>query len=144
MSLVFRIGFILFLSLPLSTLASASTDGFNLTLERTGCLGTCPDYKVTIQGDGSLEYEGRYYVHIKGIRQKKLSSTTVQKLEQILQEEDFFNWKAGGTCLDTSETHITATLNGVQKHVMEGCNAQGKISKLANQIEKITGVRRWI
>jgi hypothetical protein len=135
--------FILF-SLP-SGAQSATASDFSITLERIGCVGSCPDYKVTIQSDGSLQYEGRAYVHVEGIRNKKLPSAAVQKLARTLEEEGFFNWEEKETvCVDFPETHITGTLNGARRHVVEGCNTPGKILKLANEIEKIAGVRRWI
>jgi hypothetical protein len=136
---------VVLLALPSSAQSSAPADDFSLTLERIGCLGRCPDYKVTIQSDGTLLYEGRFDVHVKGIREKKISLTAVQRLVQKLQDEDFFHWEqTRDVCLDFPETHITATLHGKQKHVMEGCNATGKVLKFANEIVKITGVKRWI
>ena len=128
-----------------SAQSSAPANDFSLTLERIGCLGTCPDYKVTIQGDGTLRYEGRSYVRVKGIREKKLPSKVVQKLAQKLQEEDFFHWEQpGGVCIDAPETHITATLSGARNHALEGCNTSGKVLNLATEIVKITGIRHWI
>jgi hypothetical protein len=132
-------------ALAFSAQSRASSDDFSLTLERSGCLGTCPDYKVTIQSNGTLHYEGRFYVHAKGIREKKLPRKVVQRLAQRLQDEDFFHWEQqGGVCLDSPETHITAVLSGTRKDVVEGCNTPGRILNLANEIEKITGIKRWI
>src|SRR5919202_5807692 len=37
-----------------------------VTLERTACFGTCPAYKVTIRSDGTIIYEGREFVQMKG------------------------------------------------------------------------------
>ena len=133
---------VIFLALPSS---AQSVNDFSLSLEHTECLGSCPDYKVTIQGDGRLLYEGRGYVHVMGLREKKISLKVVQRLVQVLQEEDFFHWEqSGGTCLDIPEIHITATLNGARNQVVEGCNVTGSVLKLAKEIEKITGVKRWI
>jgi hypothetical protein len=127
-----------------SAQSSAPANDFALTLERIGCLGSCPDYKVTIQSDGTLRYEGRSHVRVKGIREKKLPSKALQRLAQKFQEEDFFHWEEpGGVCNDAPQTHVTATLNGARNHVMERCTS-GKVLKLAIEIEKITGVRHWI
>jgi hypothetical protein len=139
------IAVIFIIALPSSAQSNTPADDFSLTLERIGCLGSCPDYKVTIQSDGTLQYEGRAYVHVEGVRKKKLSLGVVQKLAQRLQEEDFFHWEEKKyVCIDFPETHITATLNGARKQVIEGCNAPGKVLKLASEIEKLTGVKRWI
>src|SRR5437899_13008981 len=72
---------------------SAPGDDFSIALERVGCLGSCPDYKVTILANGSVEYEGRAYVRSKGIRRKTISVSAVQTLVQRLRDEDFFHWE---------------------------------------------------
>jgi hypothetical protein len=144
MRLTSFVAFVL-LSLPATVQSAVPPRDFCLILERIGCLGSCPDYKVTILSDGSVQYEGRSYVHVQGIRKRKIPLALVQKLTQKLQEQDFFHWEEKkSVCLDFPETHITATLNGVSKHVVEGCNEPGKILELANEIEKIAGVKRWI
>ena len=35
-------------------------------LERTACFGTCPTYRLTINGDGKAYYEGRRFVPREG------------------------------------------------------------------------------
>ena len=37
-----------------------------ITLERTICLGECPDYRVEIRGDGRVTYHGENYVAVEG------------------------------------------------------------------------------
>jgi len=38
-------------------------------LQRTRCYGICPAYKLTIHGDGKVEYEGLKYVKETGTRE---------------------------------------------------------------------------
>lgn len=122
-----------------------ASDNFSITLERTGCLGSCPVYKVTILGDGSVRYEGEDYVRIKGIHEKTIPISAVQKLVQKLRYEGFFRWEEAKTvCLDFPDVNITATLDGQSKHVLEGCNTPGKVLRLAYEIDRITGAKRWI
>ncbi len=144
MRLASRIAFIL-LALQSPAQISAPVDDFSITLERIGCLGSCPDYKVTILGNGSVRYEGRAYVRVEGVRKRTISLSVVQKLVQNLRDEDFFHWEEKkSVCLDFPETHITATLKGQQKHVLEGCNSPGQILKLADEIDRMSGAKRWI
>jgi hypothetical protein len=37
-----------------------------IILERTVCFAFCPDYVVTIRGDGTVEYKGRNFVAVEG------------------------------------------------------------------------------
>src|SRR5690349_12845182 len=37
-----------------------------ITLRRTMCLGTCPSYRVTLRGDGTVVYDGDGFVRVHG------------------------------------------------------------------------------
>jgi hypothetical protein len=122
-----------------------AADDFSITLERVGCVGRCPDYKVTILGSGSVQYEGRAYVRIEGIRSSTIPMSDVQKLVQELRDEDFLYWQEKQeVCVDFPEVHITAALKGQRKHVLEGCNSPGKVLELADEIDRISGAKRWV
>jgi hypothetical protein len=140
---VFCIGFIVLSSLSVAQSPHRSDD-FSITLERIGCLGICPDYKVTILGSGAVRYEGRFYVRVKGVRQTTVPVADVKGLIQKLRDENFFHWKERTVvCVDYPEVLITATLNGRRKHVLEGCRTPGKILELANEIDRISGAKSW-
>ena len=118
--------------------------GFSITLERTGCLGSCPEYKVTILADGSVHYNGEFHVHVKGARSKTIPVSNVERLVRRLQNEDFFTWEEKKeVCLDFPEVHITVTLNGQHKHVLEGCNEPGRVLSLADTVDEVAGIKRW-
>jgi uncharacterized protein DUF6438 len=124
---------------------SSRGDDFSIALERIGCLGSCPDYKVTILGNGSVEYEGRAYVRSKGIRRKTIPLSAVQTLVQRLRNEDFFHWEEKKeVCVDFPEVDITVTLKGQRKRVLEGCSSPGKVVALAGEIDRISGAKRWV
>lgn len=137
---------------PLVVLSTASVaqssdelGDFSVTLERIGCLGACPDYTVTISGNGAVLYEGRSYVHAKGVRRNRISVFAVQQIIQTLRDEEFFHWNEDtGRCVDAPEIHITARLNGQEKQVRQGCSPSEKVLHLAREIETTSGAKRWI
>jgi len=136
-----------FISLSLTSLAqsSAPANDFAITLERRSCLGNCPDYEVTILANGSVRYEGRWYVRVKGIRQTVIPVSTVQELAQEVRDKNFFQWQEKKfICIDYPEVHITAISEGRRKHVLEGCNTPGKVLKLADEIDRISGAYAWV
>jgi hypothetical protein len=51
-----------------------------------------------------VRYEGKEYVHVKGIRKKTIPVSAVNNLIQKLRDEDFLHWeeKTGG-CVDYPE-----------------------------------------
>lgn len=131
--------------LPLDAQPNSAPSDFLLTLTRVGCLGECPDYEVTIHGDGRVRYEGREYVRVKGIRERSIPIRDVKKLIQKLQDEHFFEWiETEEVCIDFPEVHITSVLRDTRKHVVEGCSRPGRVLNLAMQIDKISGAYHWI
>ncbi len=56
---------------------------FEITLERTWCLGTCPVYSVRVSGDGSVRYKGSKYVLLKEVVESRIDPA---RLEPILRE----------------------------------------------------------
>jgi len=133
------------LSVTSGAQSSVSKDDFSITIERIGCLGSCPDYKITISGHGTVRYEGHAYVTVEGIRETRIPPSAVQKLIHRLRDQDFFHWpEMKEVCIDFPEVNITAALNGQRNHVLEGCNSPGKVLQLAKEIDRISGAERWV
>jgi hypothetical protein len=135
----------LFLALQSVAQTTSTTSNFSITLERVGCLGNCPDYTVTILGDGSVHYEGKSYVRVEGIRKRAIPISEVNKLISERFDEDFLHWnEKTDLCVDYPEVRITASLNGQRKEVLEGCSAPGKVLTLADKIDAISDTKSWV
>jgi len=133
------------LAVQLGAQSSAPKTDFSITVERIGCLGRCPDYTVSILSDGSVRYIGRAYVRVEGIRRKKIRTSYVEKLREKLVNEEFFNWEENTkVCVDLPEVKISATMGKQRKQVIEGCNLPGKVLRLADEVDKISGAREWV
>src|SRR6266702_867367 len=140
--LIFYAALVFFLLIPVSFRAQSDNTlaDFSVKLMRVGCLGECPDYEVTVLGNGQVRYVGHAYVRVKGIRERTIPIADVQKLATRLQEERFFQWpEKDVVCLDFPEVQITAKVGVQRKHVLEGCNSPGKVLALASEIDKISG-----
>ena len=125
--------------------AATPSDDFSITLRRVGCLGSCPDYEVTIRGNGQVRYQGNSYVHVEGVRDSKVTAAEVERLMKRLQDESFLQWEENDkVCLDLPAVHIIVRMSGQQKHVVEGCDKPGKILQLADEIDAIAGSKRWV
>src|SRR6478735_1034197 len=59
------------------------------TLERTGCYGECPVYRLTVNTDGSVVYVGTRWVKVVGRREYKLSDAQVSNLESAFERANF-------------------------------------------------------
>ncbi|HVZ31577.1 MAG TPA: DUF6438 domain-containing protein, partial [Polyangiaceae bacterium] len=54
--------------------------GTLVTLDRSLCFGPCPSYFLSIAGDGTVTYQGRSYVNVKGSASAQIASGDVQGL----------------------------------------------------------------
>lgn len=116
-----------------------------IRMERTGCLGSCPAYRVTIQADGTVLYEGRSYVHAKGSHRRKISSKSAHTLAMNMVKANFFDIQApGGTIIDSPVTTVWLKWNGRQKEIRDICNCVPDLVKLEKEIDRTAGTDRWI
>src|SRR4051812_26504311 len=111
----------------------SESDNFTVTVRRVGCFGVCPEYEVKIFGDGRVRYKGHLYVKVKGVHETKISEADVQKVRRKLEDVHFFDWvETDKVCVDLPEVHITAIAGKQRKHVVEGCDSNGRIPVLAD------------
>ena len=59
------------------------------TLERTGCYGECPVYRLTVSADGSVVYVGTRWVKVLGRQVYKLSETQLAELQAAFERANF-------------------------------------------------------
>jgi hypothetical protein len=114
-------GAILLLSLAVSGQAQTPTNDTKITLERWGCFGTCPVYKLSISGDGSVVYQGKAYVNSEGIHKSRISRSDAQTLIQRFLDLKFFDMSDGGIVVDLPVRVLSVTVNGRHKELREGC-----------------------
>jgi hypothetical protein len=153
-----RTACVLFLLFALSPNTSAQnrSDKILITLERTECFGPCPIYKLTIHGDGTVVYEGRENVRVKGIEHTKIKPLEVQELTKAFENVDYFNLKddyttkegesreKGYLCTDTP-TAIMSLAIGSHIKTIENCFIGPEtLEKLENRIDEVTDSKRWV
>jgi len=61
-----------------------------ISLTRSMCFGTCPSYAVEISGDGSVRYDGRNFVALRGTHRARLERQAIEKLYDQFRRTDFF------------------------------------------------------
>jgi len=123
---------------------AAVGNDFEIRMERTGCLGNCPDYRVTIHSDGTVLYETKSDVHAKGLRKRKISSKSAHTLAENMLKADFFDIRApGGTIIDSPVTTVLFRWNGRQGEIRNICNCVPDLVKVETEIDKTAGTDRW-
>lgn len=59
------------------------------TLERTGCYGECPVYRLTVNSDGSVVYVGMRWTKTLGRQVYKISEAQLAELEAAFEHANF-------------------------------------------------------
>lgn len=137
---------------------------FRVVLERLSCLGSCPVYKVTIHGDGRVDWEGIENVVAMGRMdgKRQVSRPALEHLARMIDDARFFERNdfgelengpvcttvAGTTtcsysahfCTDTPHTKITVSQRGVTHSIdNDHCDDKPGIDELEAEIDRMAG-----
>ncbi len=119
-----------------------------ITMERTACHGTCPIYKLTIQGNGTVIYEGQDFVQVKGKQTASLSPAQIQELVSAFERAKFFTLSdyTHEDATDSPSVITSITLKGKTKNVNHyyGDNAAPQsLFDLESKIDEVTNSKQW-
>jgi hypothetical protein len=121
-----------------------------ITLERSVCFGFCPDYTVTITGDGQVSYEGRRFVNIAGRQTAAIPAADVQRLLARFDAVGFDRlqgeYRAHVTDLPTYI--VTLERNGRTKRVLDyggtGAGMPEAVRALQDEVDRTANTARWV
>ena len=116
-----------------------------ITLERSGCLGRCPAYSVTISGDGRVDYSGGQFTAVRGERHSRVFYDDVSKLIEKFRADDFFSLAHSyGIVNDSPIFTVTFTADGKTKQVTHAGGDLGVVTDLEKEIDRVSGSARWV
>jgi hypothetical protein len=129
-----------------------------ITLERIGCFGPCPEYKITISAGGAVIFEGRRFVKKVGTAKSVISKEQVRELLAAFEKINYFDLRdryegPGDGCTQSATDHPSAitsiTLNGKSKSVRHyygcrGVEVLAELEKLERAIDDAANSAQWI
>lgn len=132
-------------------------DTAELSLERTGCVGPCPEYTVTLRADGQVTYDGRGFVKTFGTATKKVNAAKARALFDRLKTNGFFTWDVmyRYAVTDRGTNTVTAAWGGQSMSVSEyaSCDFPDRPSMLPKpppalcalqkEIDTVAGTAEW-
>lgn len=135
---------------PIEAQPEPAAQSVVITLSRTPCFGFCPDYTVTITGEGEVTYVGRRFVNVVGEQRATIGRADVARLLERFDQIQFENlrdaYRAQVTDLPT--TTITLTRNGRRKSVLDyggiGAGMPEAVRELQDEIDRFAGTPRWV
>lgn len=125
---------------------SLAIDSASITLERGPCFGICPEYEVTVHGNGQVEFQGSnglesaesHSAQIHASEARDLIEFTVSKVRfDTLQEKYFGN-------IDDPERITTLRIGGKTKSVSNIGDGPKILTELELMIDEVAATSRWL
>jgi hypothetical protein len=117
-----------------------------ITLDRTMCFGRCPDYRLTIEPDGKVTFEGRHYTKRKGTVTGMIDSALLTELAAAVKKADFFSLDSSYSedVTDNPTYTLTVRMGGRGKQVESYATRPRRLGLLMNRIDQIVDSAQWI
>jgi len=121
----------------------------SISLERTGCFGTCPAYTVTVSTDG-ISFEGDGYVVASGRQTAKVGANEVRKLAKRFVAADFYSMDSiyRASVTDNPTYVLSIAIDGHTKGVEDYVGAwegmPAVITDLEDEVDAFAQTQRWI
>ena len=125
-------------------------DDVVITLERTVCFGVCPEYKLTVYGNGTVVYEGRRFVRIEGRRTIAIGEDKVRQLLSEFERIDYFSLEDSyeeHMATDMPSAYTSLTVDGKTKavsHYHGDLSAPKELTELEERIDEIVNSDQWV
>lgn len=124
---------------------SISADDY-VQLQRTGCYGPCPAYRVRISGSGAVEWDGDTDVEVTGQRAATIPSADAILLIQAFRSQGFWSlcsryWRN----VSDNPTHTTIVSIGADKKqvINYARGAPAWLTDLEDQVDSLADTHRW-
>ena len=127
-------------------IAAQEGERLQIVLERTACFGLCPDYIVTLDADGTVHYNGRQFVRVRGAQTWKIDAAAVYALAREMETAGFFTWKDTytATITDQPTTFTTLTIGARTKRIKDYYGAPQALKDIERRIDEVSGANRYV
>ena len=121
-----------------------------ITLSRSGCFGSCPEYEVEIHGDGQVRYNGMAFVSVRGVHDSTVTRQDLELLIEGFRNADFFalNSEYRINLSDGSTYKTSLSIDGQTKSVLDyGGRAVGMpsvVTEVEQAVDRIENTGMWV
>lgn len=117
---------------------------YEVTLQRTACLGSCPVYEVTVRADGSVSWHGELYVSPLGDVSASVPPEAVRAPVRTTRRVRFMELPTVLSLADCREYHtcapwaiVTVRMNGMRHSVRHYHGCDGSAHDDVTRLEKV-------
>lgn len=124
---------------------ASEKDSTSIIYSKTACYGKCPVYTMTINGDGSVVFEGKENIDKIGKYSLQLTAGEMDSLISAFEESRFFelNDRYYEDYTDLPTTFITFTHKSRTKKIVDYYGAPKRLKILESKIEEIVKKDGW-
>jgi hypothetical protein len=121
-----------------------------ITLERTLCYGSCPAYKLTVRGNGTVTWEGKKFVKTMGKVEGSISPEQFKQLVSEFDQAKYLLLNDGYTQISVTDAPYATTsitVDGKTKsvrHYLGDASAPQRLTSLESKIDEIVNSDQWI
>ena len=126
--------------------APKDRQSIHIALKRSVCaIGTCPEYQIDIDGDGTVHYNGGRFVAVSGAHTSHIPVQAVADLVESFRVTDFFSFndKYISPVTDAPTYIISIAIDGHLKQIVD-YGAPKQISDLEKKVDEIAGSAKWL
>lgn len=131
----------------------------SISIERSGCYGTCPAYVMTVDAEGSYVWEGRRYVKRLGVQRgrfdpkvfvralKALQGVQYMKFRDSYVSRELDGCKEEWTDNPSVSIRIETTAGSKTIRHYLGCRGfpgETELLKVEDQLDEIFGTQTWV
>ena len=121
----------------------------SITMERTPCYGSCPVYRIDLDGSGKVSYEGRGFVKERGRREVTVPAAEVQALAKEIESAGYFTFRDHypPNATDNPTVITSVSIDGKTKrieHNLSARSAPAALEALYRRIDEVAGSRQWV
>ena len=128
----------------------ADWNTLKIELTRNGCFGSCPQYRVTVQGDGTVTFEGQRYTLVAGRHVTHILPLEVRALFAAFQKTEFFGLRDAyiSGIVDGPSYGLSLSFDGHTKSVQDNggllIHMPAAVHGLEETIDAVAGTRKWV
>jgi ankyrin repeat protein len=121
-----------------------------ITLQRSGCYGSCRGYQVTLGTENGIVFEGRNFVVAQGQHRGKADAAEVRKLAAKFIAADFYSMDNSyhATVTDNPTYDLSIVIDDQGKEVSDYVGSwvgmPAVITELEDEVDAFARTRRWI
>lgn len=117
-----------------------------ITLERSVCYGRCPAYKLKIEGNGTVTYEGLKFVGVTGVKTSTIASADFKQLVDQFFTIKYFDLEDNydEEISDIPHCETSLSIDGKMKKIYNRSGGPEALSDLEALIDKTVNVKQWI